>query len=103
MSDDRSFVEAHRRETRAQIEALGIAPFAYRYERSHAASEALALYRDEMGEAGPAVSVAGRIVSWRSQGKTAFGHLEDLSGRIQAYFRSDQPGIDFALVKLLDL
>jgi lysyl-tRNA synthetase class 2 len=103
VSEDRSFVEAHRRETRAQIEALGVRPFAYRYERSHSAAEALALYRDEMGEAGPAVSVAGRIVSWRSQGKTAFGHLEDLSGRIQAYFRADQPGIDFALVKLLDL
>ena len=41
MSDDRSFVEAHRRETRAKIEALGVAPFAYRYERSHSAAEAL--------------------------------------------------------------
>ena len=68
MSDDRSFVEAHRRETRAKIEALGVAPFAYRYDRSHSASEALALYQDAMGEDGPEVAVAGRVVSWRSPG-----------------------------------
>jgi lysyl-tRNA synthetase class 2 len=103
MSDERSFVEAHRRETRAQIEALGVRPFAYRFDRTHRAADALALYRDEMGEEGPEVAVAGRVVSWRSQGKTAFGHLEDASGRIQAYFRQDALPEAFPLVKLLDL
>lgn len=103
MSEERSFVEAHRRETREKIEALGVPPFAYRFDRSHTALDALALYRDEMGEAGPPVAVAGRVVSWRSQGKTAFGHLEDVSGRIQAYFRADTPELNFELVKLLDL
>jgi lysyl-tRNA synthetase class 2 len=103
MSDDRSFVEAHRRETRAQIEALGVRPFAYRFDRTHRAADAVALYRDEMGEEGPEVAVAGRVVSWRSQGKTAFGHLEDGSGRIQAYFRQDALPDAFPLVKLLDL
>ena len=103
MTDDRSFVEAHRRETRAQVEALGVRPFAYRFDRTHAAEEALALYQDAMGEEGPEVAVAGRIVSWRSQGKTAFGHLEDVTGRIQGYFRQDALGDAFPLVKLLDL
>ena len=51
--------------------------FAYRFERTHTAAEALAAYRDEMGDDGPAVAVAGRIVSLRSQGKTTFLHLED--------------------------
>ncbi len=103
MSEDRSFVEAHRRETRQQIEALGVAPFAYRFERSHSALGAVALYEDAMGEAGPEVAVAGRVVSLRSQGKTTFGHLEDLTGRIQGYFRADALGPAFELVKLLDL
>jgi lysyl-tRNA synthetase class 2 len=103
MIEDRSFVEAHRRETRSRIEALGVAPFAYRYERSHSAADALGLYRNEMGEEGPEVAVAGRVVSWRSQGKTAFGHLEDATGRIQAYFRKDALEATFELVKLLDL
>jgi len=103
MNDDRSFVEAHRRETRAKLEALGVPAFAYRFDRTHQAGDALALYRDEMGEEGPEVAVAGRIVSWRSQGKTAFGHVEDVSGRIQAYLRQDALGPAFEWVKLLDL
>lgn len=103
MSEERSFVEAHRRETREQIEALGVPAFAYRFDRSHLAADATALYQDAMGEEGPHVAVAGRVTSWRSQGKTAFGHLEDLSGRIQCYFRQDALGDAFAVVKLLDL
>ncbi|MEP6766715.1 MAG: lysine--tRNA ligase, partial [Gemmatimonadaceae bacterium] len=43
---------------------------------------------------GPAVSVAGRIVSWRSQGKTAFAHVADQGGRVQLYFRKDEIGDD---------
>ena len=87
--EERSYVEEARREKRAALEARGIPAFAYRYERSHTAGAALALYRDEMGEAGPRVRVAGRLDSLRSKGKTAFGHLEDPSGRIQVYFRQD--------------
>jgi lysyl-tRNA synthetase class 2 len=81
--EEHSFVEAARRAKRMALEAAGVPAFAYRYERSHSAAEALAAYRDEMGEDGPAVSIAGRIDSIRSKGKTAFLHLEDASGRIQ--------------------
>jgi lysyl-tRNA synthetase class 2 len=101
--DDRSFVEAARRDKRAALEAEGIAAFAYRYERSHTAAEALAAYDDAMGEVGPAVAVAGRIVGMRSQGKTTFLHLEDGSGRIQVYLRRDQLGEAYALLERLDL
>ncbi len=45
-----------------------------------------------MGEDGPEVSVAGRLVSLRTQGKTSFGHLEDASGRIQVYCKRDTAG-----------
>ena len=101
--EERSFVEAARREKRAALEALGVQPFAYRYERTHTAAEALAAYRDDMGDNGPAVAVAGRIVAIRSQGKTAFAHIEDPSGRIQVYFRKDALGDTWDLVQLLDL
>ena len=101
--EERSYVEAARREKRAALEARGVAAFAYRYERTHSAADALELYRDEMGEAGPAVRVAGRLDSFRSKGKTAFGHLEDPSGRIQLYFRQDILGEDYEVVRLLDL
>jgi lysyl-tRNA synthetase class 2 len=100
---ERSFVEAARRQKRAALEAAGVPAFAYRYERSHSAAEALAQYRDEMGEEGPAVSVAGRIDSLRSKGKTAFLHLEDASGRIQVYLRRDALGPLWDVVEQLDL
>jgi lysyl-tRNA synthetase class 2 len=101
--EERSYVEAARREKRAALEAMGVAAFAYRYERSHSAAGALALYRDEMGEGGPRVRIAGRLDSLRSKGKTAFGHLEDSTGRIQVYFRQDHLGEAYEVVRLLDL
>jgi lysyl-tRNA synthetase, class II len=101
--EERSYVEAARREKRVALEALGVRPFAYRYQRTHTAAEALAAYRDEMGDAGPKVSIAGRLDRFGSHGKTAFGHVEDPSGRIQVYFRRDALGKDYDLVELLDL
>lgn len=103
MSEERTYVEAARREHRQALEAMGVLPYAYRFERSHLAAAAAGLYDDAMGEEGPLVSVAGRLVAWRSQGKTAFGHLEDRSGRIQLYFRQDQLGDAWPLVRHLDL
>ena len=102
-TEERSYVEAARREKRAALEALGVPPFAYRYERTHTGAEALAAYRDDMGENGPQVSVAGRIESWRPKGKVVFGHIEDPSGRIQIYLRRDDLGSRYDLVDLLDL
>jgi lysyl-tRNA synthetase class 2 len=101
--EQRSYVEAARRASREAVEAMGLRPFAYRWDRTHLAADALAAYDDAMGEDGPEVSVAGRIGAWRSQGKTAFGHIEDRSGRIQLYFRRDQLGDAWEAVRHLDL
>jgi len=38
------------------------------------------------------VSLAGRLVSLRSMGRALFGHLQDLTGRIQIYLRKDLVG-----------
>ena len=101
-SPERTLVELARREKLDALRARGVPPFAYRFERTHTAGEALAAYRD--GAAGPAVALAGRLVALRGHGKTTFAHLEDLSGRIQLYFRLDQLGEDaYAVVGLLDL
>ncbi len=102
-TDSRNYVELGRREKRAALEALGVSPFAFEFGRSHTAAEALALYDPAMGDAGPRVAVCGRIAALRSQGKTAFLHLEDGSGRIQIYLRRDQPSLRWDLVELLDL
>ncbi len=90
MTDDVNFLLRARREKLAALEASGVAPFAYRFDRTHdAASAASALGG---AEEGPLVRVAGRIVAWRGQGKTVFAHLADMSGRVQVYFRRDGLG-----------
>ena len=101
--EERSYVEEARRENRAALEARGIPAFAYRFERSHTVAQARELYREEMGDQGPVVAVAGRIVSLRRQGKTSFLDLEDGSARIQLYLRRDELGEQYDLLDHLDL
>jgi lysyl-tRNA synthetase class 2 len=100
MSDELNQVMRARREKLDRLRAAGTEPFAYAYDRTHSTAEALALLGD--ATEGPAVSVAGRLVSWRSQGKTAFAHLADMDGRIQLYLRRDALG-DAAFEALADL
>ena len=99
----RGHVEEGRRAKRAQLEALGVTPFAYAFHRSHTTADALALWDDALGENGPVVTVAGRLVALRGQGKTIFAHLEDASGRIQLYCRRDALAEAWPLLELLDL
>jgi lysyl-tRNA synthetase class 2 len=101
--EERSYVEAARRDKRAALEARGVPAFAYRYERSHSVADARELYRDDMGDQGPEVSLAGRIASLRIQGKTSFVDLEDGSDRIQLYLRRDELGEHYDLLDHLDL
>jgi lysyl-tRNA synthetase class 2 len=103
VTEERSFVEEARRAKLPALKALGVQPFAYRFDRTHTSAQGLVAYDDSMGESGPEVSVAGRLVSHRGQGKTSFGHIEDAAGRIQLYFRQDLLGQAYDLVKLLDL
>jgi lysyl-tRNA synthetase class 2 len=100
---ERSYVEQARREKRAGLEAMGVNPFAYRFDRTHTAREAADAYDDKMGDDGPMVSLAGRLVALRVQGKTTFAHLEDPSGRIQLYLKQEFLSGEYDLVMLLDL
>jgi lysyl-tRNA synthetase, class II len=101
--EERSYVETARREKRAALEAAGVPAFAYRYDRTHSVAEARELYRDDMGDQGPVVSLAGRIASLRSQGKTSFLDLEDGTAKIQLYLRRDELGEHYQILGHLDL
>jgi lysyl-tRNA synthetase class 2 len=100
-------VNALLRARRAKLEsliALEAAPFGYSFDRTHTAAGAVAALPAGSDEEGPRVRVAGRLISWRGHGKTAFAHLADDSGRVQLYFRRDQLGDQaFAVVELLDI
>ena len=95
------FVEAARREKLAELVKRGVAPFAYRFDRSSSVAGALEQFRED----DPTVHrLAGRLILVRSMGKTTFGHIEDRSGKIQVYFKVDDLGAEaYEMVKLLDL
>ncbi|MGH7712251.1 MAG: lysine--tRNA ligase, partial [Gemmatimonadaceae bacterium] len=103
MSEELNFVMKARREKLAALEALGVPPFAYRFERTHTTHAALAALPADV-EQGPVVRLAGRIAAWRPHGKTVFAHLADPEGRIQLYFRRDELGdAVFAQLELYDI
>ena len=110
-SEELSRVRQHRYDKLDAIRERGLEPYAYAYDRTHLAVEAVTLFDqaeqagalDENGQA-EGVSVAGRITSYRSHGKSAFAHLEDRSGQVQIYFRKDVLGDErFETLELLDL
>ena len=76
--ETRSFVEDARRAKLDELRAAGIEPFGYSFKRTFTAASAVAAYDDTMGDDGPAVAVAGRLVSYRRQGKSQAKHLMSL-------------------------
>jgi lysyl-tRNA synthetase class 2 len=102
MSDELNYVLQARHEKLAALEAMGVAPFAYGFDRQHQAAQCPALLGD--AEEGPEVQLAGRVVALRTHGKTTFAHLGDPSGRVQLYFKKDVVGeAAYAVCDLLDL
>ncbi len=97
-----------RRDKLKQIEALGQLAYPYRYETSHSVPQILDEHSAKTGPELEAshvnVSVAGRIMSIRVQGKAGFAHLQQGGRRLQIYVRLDNVGEKaFQLYKLLDI
>jgi len=98
--------ELIRREKLAKLRELGINPYpAELFPVNFLAKDIETQY-----EEGKEVVVAGRLMSFRIQGKASFATLQDSSGRVQLYFKRDDlcPEEDKTLYnevfkKLLDL
>jgi lysyl-tRNA synthetase, class II len=99
---------ALRQEKLKQIAALGQETYPNQYIATHTIPEIRAKYGEAAGEALEAervnVSVAGRLMAIRGQGKAGFAHLQQNGERLQIYVRQDAVGEQgFQLYKLLDL
>jgi lysyl-tRNA synthetase class 2 len=97
-----------RKEKLKQIEALGQQAYPYRYENTHTVPQIIDEYSSKIGPELESprvnVSVAGRLMSIRVQGKAGFAHLQQGGQRLQIYVRLDNVGEKaFQLYKLLDL
>lgn len=70
--------------------------YPYRYERTTDIASVRTRFEllEDGAESGETVSIAGRIVTMRGQGKVAFADLRDASGRIQLFARQNDLGDD---------
>ena len=78
--------EQVRREKLAKLRQLGINPYpADLYPVKQSSNDIKAHF-----EEGKQVTIAGRLMSIRLQGKAAFAQLQDAEGKIQVYFNRDE-------------
>ena len=98
--------ELVRREKLSKLREMGIDPYPAALYPIDANSKSIKAAFEE----GKQVTIAGRLMSRRIQGKASFAELQDSEGRIQVYFNRDEicPNEDKALYndvykKLLDI
>ena len=99
-----------RLEKLAALRARDIEPFAYSFDVTRRAAPSIAAF-EEMEAAGSQVeeqglqgSWAGRMMGFRSHGRSAFADLEDRTGRVQVYLKRNVLGAEaYALLDLLNL
>ena len=103
-TEERSFVEEARRAKLPALEALGVPPFAYRFDRTHTSRRRARSVRRRDGGARPGGLGCGSDRGLAAKGKTV---VRPPRGRRAAASRStseqDLLGAAYELVKLLDL
>ncbi len=89
------------------LRKIGIEPFNGTFDAQNHAKELFDNYasldKESLESNSIYCSLAGRIISLRDFGKAAFAHIQDVTGRIQIYFKKDILGEKFALLKKLDI
>lgn len=81
---------ALRRQKLADLQAQGKDPFdVYKVNRTHTSKEVKEGFEILEGQT---VTVAGRLMSKRVQGKAGFSHIQDRYGRLQVYIKIDDVG-----------
>jgi lysyl-tRNA synthetase, class II len=92
----------------AELKRLGYDPYPHRFDYTHTLGQIRAVFDSvsaaELQEKKASVSICGRILSLRPQGKAGFIDLSDGEHRLQIYVRRDFVGPeDFELFRLFDL
>jgi len=91
-----------RREKLGRIIEQGINPYPVVSNRTHYIGELLT-DKESWISSEQSVSVCGRLVAMRRQGKLGFGNIEDISGRIQIYVAQNLTGEEnYEVFKLYD-
>ncbi len=76
-----------------RLKESGLEPYGVQFAVKDRASDIINRYgefsKEELEARRDQCAIAGRIVSFRDFGKTAFAHIQDASGKIQVYFSKD--------------
>ncbi|HNX37928.1 MAG TPA: lysine--tRNA ligase [Candidatus Cloacimonadota bacterium] len=100
-SNQNQFIKL-RKEKLQKILALGIQPYPIKSSRSHMIGEVLTDKESWIGSE-QAVTLCGRLVAMRRQGRLGFGNIEDSTGRVQIYVQQDLTGVEnYEIFKLCD-
>jgi lysyl-tRNA synthetase class 2 len=77
-----------------ELKREGIDPFGHSFSRTYEIKDLIEKNKDlQIGECGKEkVSIAGRLMALRTHGKAIFANIEDISGRIQIYIKSNKIG-----------
>lgn len=101
LNDEINELMKARREKLSAIVQKGTEPFGRRFQYTHHAKEIIDGFEELEGKT---ASVAGRLMAVRGHGKASFTTIQDMSGKIQLYFRQDVLGEEaYADFKLLDI
>lgn len=95
--------QLRREEELIEIEKLGINPFPYFFDKTHATTEITQHFDEESPEQFANVAIAGRIMSIRRMGKATFLNVMDQVGRIQVYLKKDDIPEFYEAIDLLDI
>jgi lysyl-tRNA synthetase class 2 len=106
MDDINELIEQRIRKLR-ELRQSGIEPFGGTFNADTHADDLHQRFegasKEDLEQNKVTCSLAGRIVSMRKFGKTAFAHVQDASGKIQLYFKKDMLGEKFPLLKQIDI
>jgi lysyl-tRNA synthetase class 2 len=85
-------LEQQRADKLEDLKARGIEAYPNRVNRTHTIAAAIVALKtaEEVDQDPPSVTVTGRLRSIRSMGKIAFADIEDGTGSIQLFLRSDE-------------
>ncbi|MBI5695585.1 MAG: lysine--tRNA ligase [Nitrospirae bacterium] len=107
MEEEHELIQVRKKKVE-DLRAMGINPYGTRFDVKDRAADIHAGFggrdKDALEAEKVSVVVAGRIVAFRSFGKAAFAHIQDVTGRVQVYMKKDVLGEEqAALMKLLDI
>ncbi len=97
-----------RRKKADELRKRGIDPFGQKYIRTHSSKQIFDMYQNDnfatLEAKNIEVSIAGRIMLKRGQGKAGFMNIQDRDGQIQVYVRQDKIGESaYEIFKMSDL